>query len=385
MLCKHCGYELPETAKFCRSCGKPQLAEVLKISSESPVVNADSTVMVKAPAKAEAESVKVLKSRAKASVETEAESVKAPRSRAKAAANAEVEPVKAPRSRAKVAVNAEAEPVKAPRSKAKAAANAEVESVKAPRSRAKAEAEPVNAAKENSKVPVQENSEATIALIATPQTVSSTSTVKSKKFAYSLIASGLVAFVCIAGYWGWTQRAIPEEHKTLNSTSNVEEERLRKEAEDKLRLNVEEEKAQQKVQAEQARKDAKERDVKVAVQVDEKKLHTQWTGRYQCSELLFPGVRTRKEFAVDIDFTTKSGKGFFIRRNSEIVEKFFISIDGTRVEINSEGNRNEDPTKKWFVKTTGTLTGKTIDTSGSMFGADGKQVIRQNCKIQAGQ
>ena len=39
MNCKHCGFELPDTAKFCRSCGKPQgvgIEQVLTAPARAP-------------------------------------------------------------------------------------------------------------------------------------------------------------------------------------------------------------------------------------------------------------------------------------------------------------------------------------------------------------
>jgi hypothetical protein len=185
------------------------------------------------------------------------------------------------------------------------------------------------------------------------------------------------------GYWGWTQRVLAEEQKNIiakfqaeevqrKAKIEAEEARLKKEADDKAR---------QEVEAEQARKEQAERDEKVA----DTSMALKWTGRYQCSELLAPGAKIKSEFAVDIAFTTTSGKAIFFRRNSEFVEKFVVAINGTKVDITSEGSRAADPTKKWFIKTSGTLIGRAINTSGSMYGADGQLVVRQICKIQVAQ
>jgi len=264
MICKHCGYELPDTAKFCRSCGKPQSADV-------PVSTAPAPAPVATPA-----------------------------------------------------------PVSTP----------------AP----------------------------------APQTAFTTPAAKSNLVAYLAVAISFIASVGGVGYWGWTQRVLAEEQKTIivkfqaeeaarKAKIEAEEARVKKEAADKAR---------QEAEAEQARKEQEERDAKVA----ETSAALNWKGRYQCSEVLSSGAKIKNEFAVDIAFATTSGKGIFFRRNSEFVEKFNVVINGTKVDITSEGSRTADPTKKWFVRTTGALVGSNINTIGSMFGADGQQLIRQTCKIQ---
>jgi hypothetical protein len=292
MNCKHCGFELPDTAKFCRSCGKPQ------------GVGIDQKVTA---------------------------------------------PVSAPAAPA---------PVAAPAAQA-APAPPPAASVAAP---------------QPSPAPTP---------APALQVAASTPAAKSNLVAYLAVAIGFIASVGGTGYWGWTQRVLAEEQKNIiakfqaeeaarKAKIEAEEARVKKEAEDKAR---------QEAEAEQARKEQEERDAKVA----ETSAALNWKGRYQCSELLSPGAKIKNEFAIDIAFTTTSGKGVFFRRNSEFVEKFVISINGTKVDIASEGSRTADPTKKWFVRTSGAFVGKTINTSGSMYGADGQQIVRQTCKIQVNQ
>jgi hypothetical protein len=367
MICKHCGYELPSTAKFCRSCGKPQLAELLVASEEpAPVIENFKipSASSKSPAIEEAALVKPARARAKAPATEEAAPVKPAKARAKAPANAEAAPVKPARASAKTPAIEEAAPVKPARARAKTPAIEEAAPVKPARARAKA---PVLApAAEPARV------DAELETIATLESANSIPVVKSKLLAYLAIASILFAFVCAAGYWGWTQRVQSEGQKNLANNSQVEEERLKKEAVNK---------AKQEAEVETAKKEQEEGNAKTS----ETSSALKWTGRYQCSELLSLSAKVRNEFAVDIAFTTTSGKGVFFRRSSDIVEKFTVDINGTKVDIASEGNRLADPSKKWFTRTTGTLIGKTINTSGSMYGADGQLIIRQNCKIQVNQ
>ena len=241
-----------------------------------------------------------------------------------------------------------------------------------------------------------------------------------------LISIAIVGSVGGTGYWGWTQKVVSDEKKSVAASLQAAEEKrkadvvaqgMKQEAEAKAKVQAEAEQAKK----EQEERDAKEAELAMSEKDRAKKAQEEheakqvelaaakkeqaarsainvrpsndkssqsdstatlnWTGNYRCSENLLPNAVFKKEFEDKVVFSTTSGNGTFTKRAGEITEKFSISIRGSKVEINSEGSRTNS-NGKWSIRTSGTMSGKEIITSGSMYGTDGQQVVRQICKFQ---
>ena len=245
---------------------------------------------------------------------------------------------------------------------------------------------------------------------------------KSNALAFSLIT--VAFFGCVGGvaYWGWTQHLLFEEQKAIVANLVAKEEKRIAEAEEQRKKQEEEAQAKAESEAkakakaeveEQAKKEQEEREAldaeialskkgnakKEPVTRPEKSAESNtsknpkndtvgvlnWTGLYECSPNLLPNSKFKKAFEDNVAFTTTAGAGSFVKKNNDVTENFTITIRGNKVEIKSEGNLNVDPMNKWFIRTTGTLVGKSITTTGSMYGANGQMVVRETCKFQVSQ
>jgi len=239
---------------------------------------------------------------------------------------------------------------------------------------------------------------------------------KSNALTFSLIA---IAFVgCLGGvvYWGWTQHMLLKEQKAVVANLVAKEEKREAEIEEQRKKQVAEAeeaaqteaeaKAEEMVAQEMAELNERAREAELAlskkgnakkepVTRPEKSVESNtskiqkndavgalnWTGLYECSPNLLPNSKFKKAFEDNVTFATTAGAGSFVKKNNDVTENFTITIQGNKVEIKSEGNLNVDPTKKWFIRTTGTLVGKSITTTGSMYGANGQIVVREICKF----
>ena len=243
---------------------------------------------------------------------------------------------------------------------------------------------------------------------------------KSNALAFSLITVAFFGCVGGVGYWGWTQHILFEEQKTIVANLIAKEEKRVAEAEEQRKKQEKEAQAKAEAEAkaaaeiaEQAKREQEEREEREAELAVSKKGSAKkepvtrpeksaesntsknqkndavgalnWTGLYECSPNLLPNSKFKKAFEDNVAFTTTAGAGSFVKKNNDVTENFTITIQGSKVEIKSEGNLNVDPMNKWFIRTTGTLVGKSITTTGSMYGSNGQIVVRETCKFQVSQ